>query len=115
MAVECKYQDSQGTVDEKIPYALDDIESMWLRGCVVYAGQGFSKGVVHMLEASPYAARCFPDPTSLKPSADTRELDHIIANVFGWWEIILAGKRPFDLANWTPPGADPLAVFDDPS
>ena len=24
-AVECKFQDSQGTVDEKIPYALDDL------------------------------------------------------------------------------------------
>ncbi|MDQ1550706.1 MAG: hypothetical protein QOD50_128, partial [Actinomycetota bacterium] len=24
-AIECKFQDSQGTVDEKIPYALDDL------------------------------------------------------------------------------------------
>ena len=40
-AIECKFQDSQGTVDEKIPYALDDVKALPMAGCIVYAGQGF--------------------------------------------------------------------------
>src|SRR5215510_16040442 len=55
-AVECKYQESPGTVDEKIPYALDDLEALPMAGCIAYAGKGFSPGVLHMLEASPHAA-----------------------------------------------------------
>ena len=39
-AIECKYQDSQGTVDEKIPYALDDLRALPMSGCIAYAGQG---------------------------------------------------------------------------
>jgi len=41
-AIECKFQDSQGTVDEKIPYALDDLQALPMAGCVAYAGRGFS-------------------------------------------------------------------------
>jgi hypothetical protein len=59
-AIECKYQDSQGTVDEKIPYALDDLLALPMAGCIVYAGQGFSDGVRHMLAASRHAAYCLP-------------------------------------------------------
>ena len=59
-AIECKFQDSEGTVDEKIPYALDDLQALPMRGCIAYAGKGFSKGVLHMLEASPDAAYCLP-------------------------------------------------------
>ena len=55
-AVECKFQDSQGTVDEKIPYALEDLQAMPLSGCIAYAGRGFSDGVLHMLSAAPAAA-----------------------------------------------------------
>ena len=59
-AIECKFQDSHGTVDEKIPYALDDLDALPMAGCIAYAGQGFSDGVLHMLEASPHAAYCLP-------------------------------------------------------
>ena len=59
-AIECKYQDSQGTVDEKIPYALDDLMALPMAGCIAYAGQGFSDGVRHMLAASRHAAYCLP-------------------------------------------------------
>src|SRR5262245_4491864 len=45
------FQDSEGTVDEKIPYALDDLRAPSIAGCIAYAGRGFSKGVLHMLEA----------------------------------------------------------------
>ena len=48
-AIECKFQDSEGTVDEKIPYTLDDLEAMPMAGCIAYAGKGFSAGVLHML------------------------------------------------------------------
>ena len=59
-AIECKYQDSQGTVDEKIPYALDDLLALPMAGCIAYAGQGFSDGVRHMLAPSRHAAYCLP-------------------------------------------------------
>jgi hypothetical protein len=29
LAIECKYQGSAGSVDEKIPFALQDLDSMW--------------------------------------------------------------------------------------
>jgi hypothetical protein len=93
LAVECKYQEGQGTVDEKIPYAMDDIEALPVPGRIVYAGGGFSKGVVHMLEASPHAARCLPEPT-LERSGTTWELDHALAIAFEWWDVIIGARKP---------------------
>jgi PD-(D/E)XK nuclease superfamily protein len=61
-AIECKYQEVEGTVDEKIPYAIDDLQALPMAGCIAYAGRGFSPGVQHMLEASPHAAYCLPVP-----------------------------------------------------
>jgi len=93
-AIECKFQDSQGTVDEKIPYALDDLRALPMSGCIAYAGQGFSEGVLHMLAASPHAAYCLPAPGQLETSADTRELDHLLAVHFEWWDVLIEKKRP---------------------
>jgi hypothetical protein len=93
-AIECKFQDSPGTVDEKIPYALDDLDALPMAGCIAYAGKGFSDGVLHMLNASPRAAFCLPLEAQADSSADTRELDHLLAAHFGWWDVIVAGKRP---------------------
>lgn len=93
-AVECKYQDSPGTVDEKIPYALDDLDALPMAGCIAYAGRGFSDGVLHMLNASPRAAYCLPIDGQTDSTTDTRELDHLIAAHFGWWDVILGAKRP---------------------
>lgn len=93
-AIECKYQATSGTADEKIPYALADLEAMWIPGVVAWAGEGFSHGVVQMLRSSKRAAWCRLDPSHLEPSADTREFDHIIASVFGWWDVVLRGKSP---------------------
>jgi hypothetical protein len=95
IAIECKYQDSQGTVDEKIPYALADLEALWMPGLLVYAGTGWSKGVMHSLEASRLAAHCLPDPATLGRGRDTRELDHILASVFGFWELVLPASKKF--------------------
>ena len=93
-AIECKFQDSQGTVDEKIPYALDDLRALPMSGCIAYAGQGFSEGVLHMLAASPHAAYCLPAPGQLETSAETRELDHLLAVHFEWWDVLIEKKRP---------------------
>jgi hypothetical protein len=93
-AIECKFQDSQGTVDEKIPYALDDLLALPMAGCIAYAGQGFSQGVLHMLAASKHAAFCLPQPGQVDSTADTRELDHVLAVHFGWWDVLIEKKRP---------------------
>jgi hypothetical protein len=93
-AVECKYQGSQGTADEKIPYALEDLQALRMSGCLVYAGEGWSEGVLHLLRASPYAAHCLP-PATLAASETTRELDHLLAMHFSWWDILTRGRQPF--------------------
>ena len=93
-AVECKFQDSPGTVDEKIPYALDDLEALPMAGCIAYAGSGFSEGVLHMLRAAPRAAYCFPHQGQIVPSAETWELDHLLAAHFGWWDVLVGTRKP---------------------
>jgi hypothetical protein len=94
-AIECKYQGSQGTAEEKIPYTLDDIAALQMGGCIAYAGDGFSPGVIHMLEASELAAYCLPAREDLAPTRSTRELDHLLAMHFRWWDILTAGKKPY--------------------
>ena len=93
-AIECKFQDVQGTVDEKIPYALDDLVALPIAGCIAYAGQGFSDGVQHMLAASRHAAYCLPLAGQAESSAETRELDHVLAAHFGWWDVLIEGRKP---------------------
>jgi hypothetical protein len=93
IAIECKYQDVQGTADEKIPYALEDLAALWVPGILVYCGRGWSRGVLHQLEASRLAAYCLPE-RSWQRSKATRELDYVLAATFGFWEQILpAAKR----------------------
>ncbi len=94
-AIECKYQDSVGTVDEKIPYALEDLAALWVPGCLVYAGKGWSRGVLHSLEASRLAAYCLPDRGSFGRTKATRELDHALAAIFGLWELVLPASKRF--------------------
>lgn len=95
MAIECKYQDSMGTVDEKIPYALQDLEALWVPGCLVYAGKGWSRGVLHSLEANRLAAHCLPERDKLGKTKMTRELDHMLAAVFGFWDLVLPASKRF--------------------
>jgi hypothetical protein len=113
LAIECKYQNSTGTADEKIPYALDDIRAMRMPACVVYAGQGFSTGILHMLRASDMAAYCLPAAGGC-PSDDTRELDHILAMAFGWWDVVLDESRRFapnsEMLGLTLPNIEPVLV-----
>jgi hypothetical protein len=101
LALECKYQDSSGTVDEKIPYALQDLQAMRMPAAIVYAGSGFSEGVLHLLQSAHAAAYCLPGP-ELRPIArtfraeainsGTWQLDHVVAQTFGFWDVVLEGK-----------------------
>lgn len=96
LAIECKYQDTLGTVDEKIPYAIQDMEAMGVPVCLTYAGKGFSSGILHMLAACPIAAQCLPGP-QLEPGRETRELDIALAMAFRFWDLVVANKKPFVL------------------
>ena len=95
-AIECKFQDSPGTVDEKIPYALDDLAALPMAGCIAYAGTGFSEGVLHMLGAAPRAAYCLPADGQIESSNETRELDHMLATHFGWWDVLVGNRKPVE-------------------
>ena len=92
--LECKYQDTAGTTDEKIPYAMEDMRSLPIPGCIVYAGTGWSKGVLHTLQASEIAAYCLPD-AAFAQTAGTAELDHLLAMRFKWWDVLVRGRTPF--------------------
>jgi hypothetical protein len=102
LAVECKYQQTGGTADEKLPYTLSDLSAMHIPAFAVYAGKGFSEGVLHMLRASEIAAYCLPD-LDLTPTVHTLELDHVVAMTFGWWDGVLRHKKPFQLDSWVRP------------
>lgn len=101
LVVECKYQDSAGTADEKIPYALNDMAALRIPGVLVYAGAGFSPGVLHLLQGSEYGAYCMPDPGQVTPlprrgggmDSGTWQFDHIVAQTFQFWDIVLGTKR----------------------
>jgi hypothetical protein len=95
LALECKYQQGPGTTDEKIHYALADLAALWIPGCLVYAGTGWSPGVKHTLEAARLAAYCLPDPRTHARSAATRELDHVLAATFGLWDVVLGTSKRF--------------------
>tara|TARA_Y100000593_G_scaffold86609_1_gene165664 strand:- start:13327 stop:13785 length:459 start_codon:yes stop_codon:yes gene_type:complete len=95
LSIECKYQGSNGTADEKIPYTLKDLEAMRTPACMVYAGPGFSEGIKHMLAAHHMAAYALPVPPMFQQSRDTRGLDHILAMTFGWWDLVLKSRSEF--------------------
>jgi len=95
IAIECKYQDALGSVDEKIPYALADLGALWVPGCLVYAGRGWSRGVLHSLEGSRLAAYCFPERPHFTRGKATRELDYLLAATFGFWEQIIPASKRF--------------------
>jgi hypothetical protein len=42
LGIECKFQSSQGTAEEKIPSTIQDIGAWPIPGIVVFAGEGFS-------------------------------------------------------------------------
>lgn len=101
LVLECKYQESAGTADEKIPYALDDMRALRVAGAIVYAGNGFSAGVLHLLQSSEFAAYCLPNTELLKSApraglldSGTWQLDHVVAQTFHLWDIVIGNKQP---------------------
>lgn len=42
LGLECKFQSSGGSAEEKIPSTIQDIEAWPIRGLVVFSGEGFS-------------------------------------------------------------------------
>jgi hypothetical protein len=95
VALECKYQQVSGTTDEKIPYALLDLEALWIPGCLIYAGEGWSHGVLHTLQGHRLASYCLPERPDLARTLATRELDHVLAAVFGLWDHVIPNDRLF--------------------
>jgi hypothetical protein len=70
---------------------------MQMDSYVVYGGEGFSKGITHMLEASELACFAFPqnnDENNFDKTTNTRELDQLLAMKFSWWDIFTQGKQP---------------------
>ena len=49
LGIECKYQATSGSAEEKIPSAIDDIKAWPIPGLVVFAGEGFSRNIQHFL------------------------------------------------------------------
>ena len=42
LGIECKFQGTRGTAEEKIPATIEDIRAWPIRGIVVYSGKGFT-------------------------------------------------------------------------
>jgi hypothetical protein len=49
LGLECKYQGSQGTAEEKIPSTIQDIAAWPIPGLVVFSGEGFSPNMMAFL------------------------------------------------------------------
>src|SRR5882724_4386764 len=49
LGVECKFQEDQGSAEEKIPTTIDDISAWPIPGIVVFAGDGFSANMKSFL------------------------------------------------------------------
>jgi hypothetical protein len=49
LGVECKFQDTRGTAEEKIPATIKDISAWPIPGIVVFAGVGFTENMKSFL------------------------------------------------------------------
>jgi len=47
-----------------------------------------------MLRASTRAAYCLPAADQIHSTPDTKELDHLLAMHFGWWDVFVGKKKP---------------------
>ena len=55
LGLECKFQKTSGTAEEKIPAVIDDIAAWPIRGIVVFSGDGFSANMVSYLHSTGVA------------------------------------------------------------
>jgi hypothetical protein len=67
-----------------------------------------------MLRASTRAAYCLPVADQVDPSSDTKELDHLLAMHFGWWDVFVGKKKPVSAtaANAAANGNTPAGSLD---
>jgi hypothetical protein len=70
LGVECKFQGTPGTAEEKIPAILSDIDAWPIRGIVVISGKGFSPNMRYFLISSGW--RRSPSPGCSLPKARPR-------------------------------------------
>jgi hypothetical protein len=63
LGIECKFQGTKGTAEEKIPATVQDINAWPISGIVVFSGQGFTDNIKSFLIATGKAVE-FSD---LKP------------------------------------------------
>ena len=49
LGIECKFQGTKGTAEEKIPATIDDIAAWPIPGIVVFSGDGFSQNMQYYL------------------------------------------------------------------
>jgi hypothetical protein len=52
LGIECKFQGTQGTAEEKVPSTIQDIAAWPIPGIVVFAGAGFTDNMRSFLVAS---------------------------------------------------------------
>lgn len=52
LGLECKYQASTGTAEEKIPATIKDIQAWPIKGIVVISGPGFSSNMRGFLDST---------------------------------------------------------------
>ncbi len=52
LGIECKFQSSRGTAEEKIPATIQDIGAWPIPGLVVFAGEGFSANIRSYLHST---------------------------------------------------------------
>ena len=52
LGIECKFQKSRGTTEEKIPATIQDIEAWPIDGIVCFAGSGFTDHIRSFMYAS---------------------------------------------------------------
>ena len=57
LGIECKYQSSRGSAEEKIPATLEDIRAWPIRGIVVYSGDGFTQNMQSYLMSTGMAVQ----------------------------------------------------------
>jgi hypothetical protein len=57
LGVECKWQGTPGTAEEKIPATIDDIRPWPIRGIVVFSGPGFSSNMAAYLQSTGMAVQ----------------------------------------------------------
>ncbi len=88
LAIECKFQSTSGTTDEKLFYALEDVKAIPMESFLVYGGGGYSAGIKHTLASSQDAVYAMPT------IGETWELDCRLAMLFGWWDLITSGAEP---------------------